>query len=43
MRLTLAQLDFTVGALEQNVTQIGAATSPTTAADADFVVISEMP
>jgi hypothetical protein len=40
--LDWVQLDFTVGALEQNVTKIGAAVSPTTAADdADVVVFSE--
>jgi predicted amidohydrolase len=42
MRLGLAQQDFSVGALEQNVTKIGAAVSPGTAADADFIVFSEM-
>jgi hypothetical protein len=42
MRRGLPQPHFSVGALEENVTKIGAAVSPGTAVDADFVVFSEM-
>jgi len=42
MRLTLAQLNFTLGALEQTFTRIGLAVSRAKAADADRVVFSEM-
>jgi len=42
MRFGFAELNFTVGAFEQNLAKIGAATVRAAAADSDLLLFSEM-